>query len=370
MLKKISALLLLGFIVSCGTTPEGYVINGALEGDLENGTKVFLKTTDSLSRGLVEVDTTTIENGVFSFAGESTGPKMYYLFFDGVRGNAPIILENGEISFNAQKDSLAFSKLQGTTQNELFMLYLEESRRLSSMSRSMNDDFSRARVENDTAMMESLRTEYLELQDKAKNYELDFVKENPNALISALILDKVISTKALPVTEIEALYETLSEEIKLTRPGKRVKKQLDKLKATAIGSAAPNFSAPTPEGAPLALADVKGKVTLIDFWAAWCKPCRMENPNIVSVYEKYKDKGLNVVGVSLDKNAEDWKRAIADDGLAWNHVSNLKHFQDPIAELYGINAIPAAFLLDENGVIIAKNLRGPALEAKVAELLN
>lgn len=370
MLKKICALLLLGGVVSCETSPEGYVVNGALRGELENGTKVFLKTTDSLSRGLVDVDTTTVENGVFQFTGAHTVPKMYYLFFEGVRGNAPLILENGEISFAAQKDSLGFSKLEGTIQNELFMEYLEESRRLSSMARSMNEDFNQARMKQDTAMMESLRTEYLEFQEKAKTYELDYVKANPNALISALILDKVVSTKGLPVKEVEELYQKLSEEIKLTKPGKRIKEQLDKLKATAIGATAPNFSAPTPEGAPLALADVKGKLTLIDFWAAWCRPCRAENPNIVAVYEKYKDKGLNVVGVSLDKKAEDWKKAIDDDGLAWNHVSNLQHFQDPIAQLYGVNAIPAAFLLDENGVIVAKNLRGPALEAKVAELLN
>jgi thiol-disulfide isomerase/thioredoxin len=112
-----------------------------------------------------------------------------------------------------------------------------------------------------------------------------------------------------------------------------------------------------------------GKVTLIDFWAAWCKPCRAENPNVVSAYKKYHDKGLNIIGVSLDRSAEDWKKAIADDGLIWNQVSHVAYFEDPIAKLYGVDAIPAAFLLDENGVIVAKNLRGSQLEEKVAELL-
>ncbi|MDO1499000.1 TlpA disulfide reductase family protein [Winogradskyella maritima] len=108
----------------------------------------------------------------------------------------------------------------------------------------------------------------------------------------------------------------------------------------------------------MALADVLGKVTLIDFWAAWCKPCRAENPNVVSVYNKYHEKGLNIIGVSLDRTADAWKKAIEDDGLTWNHVSHVAYFNDPIAKLYNVNAIPAAFLLDENGVIIAKNLRG------------
>ena len=108
----------------------------------------------------------------------------------------------------------------------------------------------------------------------------------------------------------------------------------------------------------LALNDVKGKVTLVDFWAGWCRPCRAENPNIVAVYEKYKDKGLNVLGVSLDRNRDLWLQAIEEDNLQWSHVSNVQYFQDPIARLYNINAIPAAFLLDENGIIIAKDLRG------------
>ena len=133
---------------------------------------------------------------------------------------------------------------------------------------------------------------------------------------------------------------------------------------------APDFSAPSPSGKLLALNDVKGKATLIDFWAAWCRPCRAENPNVVKVYNKYKGKGLSIIGVSLDKTAEAWKKAIDDDGLEWHHVSNIAYFDDAIAKLYNVDAIPATFLLDENGVIVAKNLRGPALEARISEMLN
>ncbi|NNL08500.1 MAG: AhpC/TSA family protein [Croceitalea sp.] len=370
-MKRITILLAIGIVLTaCNTTPDRFVVQGELTGDIENGTPIYLKTTDSLSRGLIEIDTTTIENGVFVFEGKTSSPQLHYLFIDGVRGNSPIIIENGTIEFSAQKDSLGFAKLKGSEQNRMFMDYLEESRKMASISKSFNADFRKAQSARDTAMIESLRAEYFDLQEKAKNFEVDFATQNPSALISALIIERAIATKVLPVEELQALYDALTPEIKATQPGKRIKTNLQKAKGTAIGALAPNFSGPTPDGQQLALADVKGKLTLIDFWAAWCKPCRAENPNIVAVYQKYKDKGLNVVGVSLDRKEEDWLAAIEADGLDWNHISNLKYFQDPVAKLYNVNAIPAAFLIDENGVIVAKNLRGAALEQKVAELLN
>ncbi|NJB35721.1 TlpA disulfide reductase family protein [Croceivirga sp. JEA036] len=370
-MKKILSIVTLGLLViACSTTPEGYTINGELTGDVKNGTQVFLKTTDSIRRGLIEVDTATVENGVFTFTGNANSPQLHYLFVDGTRANTAFVLENGTINFKAQKDSLQFAEITGTTQNELFMNYLNGQRELSNMAQSMNEEFKKANATGDTVVIGSLRDEYQELQERGKTMELDYVKENPNALISALILDKIMATKALPEDEIEALYNAFTEEIKNSRPGKRLGEMLAKNKNTKIGARAPMFSGPTPTGEEIALNQVKGKLTLIDFWAGWCRPCRMENPNIVAVYNKYKDKGFNVVGVSLDQKKEVWLDAIEKDSLTWNHVSNLQRFQDPIAQLYNINAIPAAFLLDENGVIVAKDLRGPALEAKVAELLN
>ena len=356
-------------ITACTSEKEGFVVNGTISGEVEDSTQVFLKATDSMNR-VIDIDTTTLVGGTFSFEGVSDLPRLHYLFIDGLRGNVPFITENGTITITAQKDSLPYSEVKGTPQNKLFMGYLKEIHRYGEMVQSLRQDLNKAQMDRDTIALGSLREEYFEIQEEAKNYNNSYIKEHPEALISALLLDQGVAQKTIPLAEVTELYEALTDEIKATRPGKRVKQSLDKEKATAIGSPAPDFSGPTPDGKELALNQVKGKLTLIDFWAAWCKPCRMENPNIVSVYEKYKDKGFNVIGVSLDRKAEDWLQAIEVDGLAWNHVSHLQYFQGPIAEKYGINAIPAAFLLDENGVIVAKNLRGPALEQKVAELLN
>ncbi|MEM6894758.1 MAG: TlpA disulfide reductase family protein [Bacteroidota bacterium] len=363
--------VLAALVASCAGKADGYSVDAKVEGELDNGTKVFLKTTDSLNQ-LVDVDTTTVENGVFSFEGVQEQPKLHYLMLEDSRGNLPFFLENGKISIKFQKDSMNYARIKGTPQNDIFMDFLGESRRMGERARSMQQDMRVAsqKQPQDTVTMMALREEYMELQEDVKTYNVDFAKNNPDALISVLIMGNLLMSKALPTSEIQEMFDALTPEMKATEPANKLKEQLDKLKTTEVGSAAPEFSAPNPEGEMLALSDIKGKLTLVDFWAAWCRPCRAENPNIVSVYNKFHDKGFNVIGVSLDTRADDWTNAIAKDGLEWNHISNLKRFQDPIAQLYNVNAIPAAFLIDENGVIVAKNLRGSALEKKVSEFLN
>jgi len=368
MKKYLTVILIALTIIACGTATDGYTLNGEITGELTDSSKVFLKTIDSTNK-LMDVDTAITVNGKFTFTGVQDSPVLHYMVVEGVRGNWPVVLENGTIEFKGQKDSLMFASAKGTPQNELFSDFLSEQRKTQQMVQSMQNDLRIANNAKDTAAINSLREEYFELQEKAKNYNVEFIKTNPNALISAFLLENLLRTKGIPSAECREIFKAFTDEIKTSKPGKRIAEELERTATTEIGANAPKFSGPTPDGKVLALNDVKGKLTLIDFWAAWCKPCRAENPNIVAVYNKYKDQGLNIVGVSLDRKSEDWLKAIDTDGLAWNHISNLQYFNDPIAKLYGVNAIPAAFLLDENGVIVAKDLRGPALEEKVAELL-
>lgn len=373
MKKIILSLVILVAIVACNQKPDGYTIEGTLTGELENGTKVFLRKQgeDKLP---VDLDTTEVKEGKFTFIGQAGIPEMYFIFIDKVPSYVPFIIENGEIEITAKKDSLGFAERKGTPQNDLFQKYIKKAQSMSKKATAIQQDMAAAN--GDEATLSALGDEMNDFQEEAKGFELNFIKENPSALISVLLLDQAIASRTIEAEEVQALFDSFAPEIKETSAGKKISEQLQALKekaergkSTEVGVKAPEFTAPGVDGEQLALNDMLGKVTLVDFWAAWCRPCRAENPNVVAVYKKYHDKGLNIVGVSLDRKAEDWKKAIADDGLTWNHVSHVQYF-GPLARLYNVDAIPAAFLLDENGVIVAKNLRGPALEAKVAELLD
>ncbi len=376
MKKIILSLSIILTVIACDQKPEGYTIQGHLRGDVENGTKVFLRKQGE-NRQPVEVDTVTVENGVFTFKGEAGIPELHYIFVDKLQGYTAIVLENGEIELNAQKDSLGLAEISGTPQNDFFAGYIKQSQAISKRAMSIQQDLQKANMSKDEATIVSLGDEMKDLQEEHKSFELGYIKEHPDALISVLLLDKAIASRQVPYEEVQGLYGAITPEMKETGVAKRILEQIqglkekeEKGKSTEVGAKAPDFTAPGVDGQPLALADMMGKVTLVDFWAAWCRPCRAENPNVVAVFKKYHDKGLSVIGVSLDKKAEDWKKAIKDDGLTWNHVSHVQYFNDPIAKLYNVDAIPAAFLLDENGIIVAKNLRGAELEEKIAELLN
>ncbi|NPA42750.1 MAG: TlpA family protein disulfide reductase [Chlorobi bacterium] len=238
----------------------------------------------------------------------------------------------------------------------------------------LEKSFRIATGRNDQAAIDKLREQYFALQDEKRAKLTELAEKNTDNLTAAVILQTLVHDPDADMMRLKKIYDNLAPEVKSSNYARKAWDKLQKELVTAVGQKAPDFAAPTPEGDTLRMSDVlkNSKVLIIDFWASWCKPCRVENPYVVEIYKKYHDKGLNIIGVSLDKpgDRDKWLKAIKDDQLDWYHVSNLQFWQDPVARLYGINSIPATLILDKDGVIRAKNLRRQRLENKIKELLN
>jgi peroxiredoxin len=357
-------------IIGCAKEKEGYSISGNLK-NIEDGKMIFLSELNANSQ-LTKLDSVAVKDEQFMLElPEVTNPNLNFIAIEGVRGNILFISENEPINFEIYPDSIQSSKVTGGKENTLLYSYLDHIKELNTeIMRIRTELRTQTTTTRDPVVMANLKKEEETLRNSDLANKKKIATENPESFVSLLVLTDMINMGG-SANEVKALFEGLSEKLKQTSIGKALKENLDKRSAVEIGSKAPNFKAPNPQGEEIALNDVLGKVTLIDFWAAWCKPCRVENPNIVKVYNKYHDKGFNIIGVSLDREGQKdkWIKAIEEDNLSWNHVSNLQFWSDPLAKLYNVRSIPAAFLLDENGVIVATNLRGAALEAKVKELI-
>ena len=357
--------------VACNNLKDNeFLISGTANG-VENGKKVFIEV--QTETGSLAKDTAVVTDGKFELKGITDGIDIGFVRIENEEINLPIILEEGKIEINIVKDSLHKSTLGGTPNNDKFQKFNTESRAISEKVAKFEKDngpeMQKAQMSNDTVTINKLLKEYKKFQNEMNDYSKKFIKENPDAYLSVLLLENFLMRQYLTPEEIKSYFEGLDKDVKETKSGKKIKTALDSMSAIVIGKPAPNFSAPSPEGKTISLKESLGKVTIIDFWASWCGPCRAENPNVVALYNEFHSKGLNIIGVSLDKDAAKWKEAIAKDGLIWPHVSNLKFWEDPIAKQYNVQSIPATFILDAKGTIVAKDLRGDALKAKVKELL-
>ncbi len=375
-MKKILALLITASLfVACNKLGDHeFVINGTAEG-LSDGKLAILETLDESGMGLKPTDTAVIKNGKFEFKGTTTEPELRFIQLDSVQGKVAFILENGEISIKAFKDSITKSVIGGTYNNDQFAVYNKEQNTIQKKIadyRTVNKEKMEIAMQtNDTATVNSLRDGFVKLNDEFKDYNVKFAENNPKAYISVLMIQNMLTQPGTDFEKLEKIFNNLDKSVKDTKPGKNVGELIANRSSAEIGKNAPEFSAPNPEGKTISLKESLGKVTIIDFWASWCGPCRKENPNVVALYNELHDKGLNIIGVSLDKegDAQKWQDAITADKLTWPQVSNLKYWNDPIAKKYNVQSIPATFILDATGKIVAKDLRGDELKAKVIELL-
>lgn len=326
-------------------------------------------------------DSAILDHGKFNFEGAINYPSQAQLILDH-KGEGlsklgrtadvtSIYLDKSNIVLNA-KDSVKNATLSGSKINDESKKYKELTAAEDNEIAQINNDFRDASDEEkqDELFNTQLKDRFDQANQKKHELQVQFIKQNPASYISLLVLMDYAGQSFEPAT-IEPLYKSLSQEILASPSGQAFAKVIEAAKATAIGATAPEFSQNDTKDLPVSLSSFRGKYVLLDFWASWCLPCRKENPNLVKSYNDYKDKNFTVLGISLDQpgKKEAWMNAIKDDGLVWTQVSDLKFWENAAAKLYGVRAIPQNFLLDPSGKIVAKNLRGDALNAKLAELL-
>jgi len=369
-MKKILALLILATIFSCNTENDSYKLEGKAIG-FADGTKIIVNKLGSNNQPKA-IDTLIVANESFrgSYA-NSEELSINFLLVENVKGTILFFPENTDLNATLYKDSIRSSFITGSQQNDSYKLFNEKIIFFNEQKGKNIEAYKVARKEQDNMLASEIKKEGTIINEAEKNFKIQFVSYNPNSLFAVLLLTEMVSRKEVSAAEAKAILDNLSPKVAASSSATKLKSLINNMKKADVGSEAPNFTAPQPNGEMLALNDVLGKYTIIDFWASWCKPCRRENPNVVRVYNEYHEKGLNIISVSLDKAGQEnrWIKAINDDQMDWYHVSNLKGWNDPIAKTYNVRSIPATFLLDEKGNIIAKNLRGSALDAKIASLL-
>ena len=372
-MKKTGIFFVLSLLILTACQEDkGYFLSGNV-GGVEDGKKVFISEIDPGSRTPQIVDTATVQDGKFELDMEDSElPNLSFLRVEGVNGNVVFISENQTLQFDINRDSIRSSTVKGGKENEALNEYLDHLKELNRKMAGMQQDMRQAMMNQDTAKLQSFRDTQAELRDNDSNFKEELFNRHTDSYISVMILSDMLGMRTHSASEVREMYSKVSDRIKSTPLAKSLEDNLEKQSAAEVGSKAPAFSGPNPDGEEVALNENLGKVTVVDFWAAWCKPCRVENPNLVKTYNKYKDQGLNIISVSLDRPGQKdrWVQAILDDNLEqWDHVSNLQFWNEPIAKKYGVSAIPATFILDEQGVIVAKNLRGDELSNKIGELL-
>lgn len=364
MIKKILFLGLITYsIISCAK-PDKFVVNGELKGK-ETGQIQLMKYADG--KWTIE-DSTNISKGKFQLKGKADLPELRVIAMGPNQMIAQFFAENGTMKLEASTDSLGKGVVTGSKSNDEFSIYQHELLNLSKEAQGMQQRFMAAQTAGDQDGMKKAQIDYEAMSQNLAVYAKNFIRTHKNSTVSPLVALMQFG-QTIKSAEVDTLLAFLDPSIKASIYIGELKKIADKGRATEVGSMAPDFTLPTPDGGTFTLSSTRGKYVMIDFWAAWCQPCRHENPNVVVQYGKYKDKGFDIVGVSLDREKEAWVKAIADDQLVWHQVSELKFWQSEIAQKYGVTAIPCTFLLDKTGKIIAKNLRGEDLAKKLEELM-
>ena len=364
-MKKIVYLFAAGTmaLAACSNDPA-YKISGIIE-NVADGEYVYL--SEAKGRELVKLDSAVVTAGAFTFEGRQDAAVNRIITYTPAEGRAPrydFFLENGNITMTLGKEN---TSVTGTPNNDIYQAYKNE---IQPLNKQYGDLYKQYRAEGTTDEQKAeLEKQMEEIDNKMNALTYSTIENNITNPVGIQLWPG--NSYGMELEQLQALAAKVPAEFKTVPSIEKLLNRIEVLAKTAVGQKFTDFTMNDPEGNPVKLSDIiaKNKYTLIDFWASWCGPCRMEMPNVVAAYKEYHKKGFGIVGVSLDRDAEAWKKGIKDLGMTWDHMSDVKFWDCEGAKLYGVNSIPATVLVAQDGTIVARNVRGAAIKEKLAELL-
>ncbi|HXB40952.1 MAG TPA: TlpA disulfide reductase family protein [Bacteroidia bacterium] len=375
MKKILFAVAITALLSACNgsSTPKNTAFE--LKGTLTNavgGETIYLEELSP--SGKILLDSAVLdEKGNFSFTHSAPAIGFYRVKVNEANFAMLVLDSTQKIKLTGNfKDIGNTYTVEGSPDTKIFLDFNDLGKTIQIRSDSLQRAFQAAMgvIKMDSMKVDSLNKIfepiYMSMMEGHQQRVADIVSKNTNSLAALAGIQQLDPDKYLDI--YKKAYADLSVKFPNNKYLGKLQQDINSFGKVAGGSEAPDFTFNTPEGKPLSLSSFRGKILLVDFWASWCGPCRKENPNVLRMYKKYHSKGFEILGVSLDESKEKWVAAIKKDGLVWNHISDLKGWGSQACNLYGIEAIPFAMLLDKDGKIIAKNLRGASLEKKLEEL--
>lgn len=350
-----------------------------IEGNIGKLNSPAMAYIDYMSEGIGKEDSAVVTNGKFTFSGISADYSYARMALSHDGGGKQKAVYTGDVIyfyFGKEKikivsaDSLANATIKGSKVYDEFVAYNKAiGGTIMDLNKWANGQVSAASPEQrqDTAFLGRINTAYRKRMADRANAQIEYAKKHPGSYFGMVALSEGTGTP-VDVNRIEPIFNAMSKNMRNSDPGRELQQRILAAKTIHVGASAPRFTQTDVNGKPLRLDDIKTKFVLVEFWASWCGPCRAENPNLTKQYAKYKNQGLEIIAISLDDHKDKWIEAIAKDQLPWLHVSDLKGWNNEVGRQYGIRAVPANFLLDENKHIIALNLRGEELNKRLTEL--
>lgn len=346
-------------------------------GNLNAPAKVYFDyMTDGVSHG----DSSTLVNGEFSFAGKISPYSSVRMSLDhygvgkdrAIYDKDVIYVHFGPENFTiSSQDSLTNATITGSKTYDEYAAYVKKVGPMPwDIDKISNQEMALApELASDTAFTNEVSRHHFKMLDDYKKKNFLFAKENPNSYFAPSALFMMVSNERT-IEEAEPVFNALKPDIKATEAGKRIKELIDAHHSLKVGTMAADFAHENIDGKLIKLSSLRGKVVLLDFWASWCSPCRQEIPNLIVQYKKYKDKGFDILSVSIDAKRDQWIKAMEQEKMSWTQLLETDANEKTASKMYGVTGIPATFLIDRDGKLMSINLRGEALNKKLAELFN